>query len=137
MNGRALDTQEIIETVKTLTRRVEERFPASNLSGFSTELEALAREADETTAAIRRPNVLVRLAVAVTVAGLVGVTPGQVTFTGSGTEALNQALCTVAARTPPTAKIVASSVEHPAALRQLEKYEIAVQCDAVVEALAD
>ncbi|MEZ6185330.1 MAG: cysteine desulfurase family protein [Planctomycetota bacterium] len=51
------------------------------------------------------------------VAALAGVSPGQVTFTGSGSEALNQALRSAL---PPGARALASAVEHPAVLRALE-----------------
>jgi hypothetical protein len=45
----------------------------SNLGRFSAELEDVALEADETTAAIRRPNISVRIAVAMTIAGMIAV----------------------------------------------------------------
>jgi len=51
---------------------------------------------------------------------LVGVEPGQVTFTGSGSEALNQALRTLVG---VGALAVASAVEHPAVLAALESLE--------------
>lgn len=73
VTGRVLNTGEIIATVEMLTRRIEERFPSSNLGSFSAELEQVAREADETTAAIRRPLVSVRLGVAATIVGMVSV----------------------------------------------------------------
>lgn len=51
------------------------------------------------------------------VAELAGVEPGQVTFTGSGSEALNQALRTLVGE---GARAVASAVEHPAVLAALD-----------------
>lgn len=54
------------------------------------------------------------------VAELAGVAPGQVTFTASGSEALNQALRTLLL---PGARAVASAVEHSAVLRALEALE--------------
>ncbi len=48
------------------------------------------------------------------VAAVGGVLPGQVTFTSSGTEALNQALETVAPPGGPAVRVVTSAVEHPA-----------------------
>lgn len=56
------------------------------------------------------------------VATLLGVAPGQVTFTSSGTEALNLALASAAAPGPRSGappRIVASRVEHPAVLEPL------------------
>jgi hypothetical protein len=73
VTGRILSTREIIATVEMLTRWVEERFPDSNLGSFCRELEDIAREADETTAEIRKPLVSVRLGVAVTIVGMAGV----------------------------------------------------------------
>lgn len=52
------------------------------------------------------------------VAALLGVAPGQVTFTASGTEALNLALWTVA-RAGARPRVVASAVEHPSVLEPL------------------
>jgi cysteine desulfurase len=49
------------------------------------------------------------------VAALTGVAPGQVTFTASGTEALNLALASL----PDGGRVVASAVEHPAVLEPL------------------
>lgn len=54
------------------------------------------------------------------VSDLVGVEPGRVTFTGSGTEALNQALRSATAP-GQTIRIVASAIEHPAVLEALER----------------
>lgn len=51
------------------------------------------------------------------VAALVGVAPAQVTFTSSGTEALNLALWSAATGERP--RIVASAIEHPAVLEPL------------------
>jgi hypothetical protein len=73
VTGRRLDTREIIETIETLTRRIEERFPGSNLGGFSAELEEVARESDTTTAAIRRPNYAVRIAASASIIGMATV----------------------------------------------------------------
>ncbi|MGE0708926.1 MAG: cysteine desulfurase family protein [Planctomycetota bacterium] len=60
------------------------------------------------------------------VAALFGVAPGQVTFTSSGTEALNQALWSVA-RTGTAEgsapRVLASAVEHPSVLEALDRLE--------------
>ncbi len=55
---------------------------------------------------------------------MLGVAPGQVTFTASGTEALNQALSTAVrpfgdAQSPPS--LVSGAVEHPAVLAKLDE----------------
>ena len=71
--GRALSSGEIIATVEVLTRRIEERFPDSKPGSFGAELEQVAREADETTAEIRRPLVSVRAGVTVAITCMVGV----------------------------------------------------------------
>lgn len=59
------------------------------------------------------------------VATFLGVAPGQVTFTGSGTEALNQVLSTVvrSADLPDGARVplVSGAVEHPAVLAKLDE----------------
>src|SRR5262249_32600986 len=55
------------------------------------------------------------------VAALVGATPGEIVFTGSGTEADKLALRGVAgAAREPRRKIVASAVEHHAVVRTLQ-----------------
>lgn len=60
------------------------------------------------------------------VAALGGVAPGQVTFTSSGTEALNQALETIAPpRGEAPARVVASAVEHAAVRAKLAELEAA------------
>lgn len=56
------------------------------------------------------------------VAALLGVAPGQVTFTSSGTEALNQALETVCCGPDPV-PVVASAVEHPAVRGKLDQLQ--------------
>jgi len=55
-------------------------------------------------------------------AALVGVAPGQVTFTASGTEGLNQALESAVRAAAGPARVVASAVEHPAVLEPLEAW---------------
>lgn len=55
-----------------------------------------------------------------TVAGLLGVRPSTITFTGSGTEANNMAILS-AARTGSIKHIITSSVEHHAVLHPVER----------------
>ena len=50
------------------------------------------------------------------VAALVGAHPGEIIFTGSGTEADNLALRGVLERTPAGAHLVVSAFEHPAVI---------------------
>jgi hypothetical protein len=89
VTGRTLSTVEIIATVETLTRRVEERFPSSNLGSFCKQLEEVSCEADETTAEIRKPLLSVRFGVAVTIVGLVvvlGWILGRLLMNASGSD---------------------------------------------------
>jgi cysteine desulfurase len=64
------------------------------------------------------------------VAALLGVAPGQVTFTASGTEAANLALWS-ATRDGERVKVVASAVEHPAVLEPLAALARAARVEEV------
>jgi hypothetical protein len=59
-NYRQLDSQEIVETVRTLQSRIEKRFPGSGLSTVVNELLQVARENVARTQWIRRPNLALR-----------------------------------------------------------------------------
>ena len=65
---RRLDTDKIVETVKALHQRVEERFPSSGLGKVVRELQDVAEETAEQTAWIQRPHLLLRF-----VAGLLSL----------------------------------------------------------------
>ena len=58
----ALEPRYIIETADRLRRRIEERFPASGLLKVADAVLRLAREADERSALIARPYILLRVA---------------------------------------------------------------------------
>lgn len=57
---RLLDATAISETLKVLTRRIEERFPASGLGNISAELLAISEESVRRTAWIRKANLPLR-----------------------------------------------------------------------------
>jgi hypothetical protein len=58
----ALEPRYIVETADRLRRRIEERFPSSGLLKVADAVLRLAREADERSALIARPYVLLRVA---------------------------------------------------------------------------
>ncbi len=60
---RQLDDAEIVATIARLRDRIEERFPGSGLGRVSTELLALAGEASDCVAYLRRPLWPLRIAV--------------------------------------------------------------------------
>ena len=73
---RRLDDAQIVATIEQLRDRIEERFPDSGLGRVSGELLALAREASDVIAYLRRPHWPLRAGVAliiVTFFGLLGV----------------------------------------------------------------
>lgn len=71
MPFRTLDPDQIIATVETLDRRINERFPGCGLSKVCAELLDVARTSREKAAAAQRPNVSLRLGIgAVLAAGL-------------------------------------------------------------------
>ena len=70
---RSLDAGRIVDTARTLTRRVEERFPGSGLSRVAGDVQEVAERAAETAQWLGRPNVPIRVAVVACVVILVGV----------------------------------------------------------------
>ena len=70
---RELDAERIIETLATLSHRIEERFPASGLGRVGRELLAIASESKRLLDRLRRPNALLRAGVAVGVVALVAL----------------------------------------------------------------
>lgn len=60
---RTLDPDLIIETARTLEKRVAQRFPDSGLSGVATEMVALARDLARTSKALEAPIWWVRIMV--------------------------------------------------------------------------
>ena len=71
---RALDPQRIIDTIETLSRRIEERFAGSGLGCVCRELLDVARQAKRRAARIARRNWALRLVAALVIAGIVGGT---------------------------------------------------------------
>jgi len=71
-----LDPAKLLETAERLSRRIDERFPSSGLHGVSEKLVARAAEADDISAAIRRPSIPLRVlsaaVITLIVAGAVG-----------------------------------------------------------------
>jgi hypothetical protein len=59
-NFRQLDAQKIIETVRALHARIEDRFPVSGLGKVVTELVQVAEETIERTRWIQKPHLLLR-----------------------------------------------------------------------------
>ena len=72
-----LNAGAVLKTVRTLGRRIEERFPEAGLGGVCKTLEGICEESKVQLAAIRRPIWPLRIASAVlllVVAGLIVVT---------------------------------------------------------------
>lgn len=69
-NPLQLDPTRIIATIATLQNRISERFPDSGLSRIAGSLKSIAAAAHQRARAMRGPNVLLRLAVGVVLAGV-------------------------------------------------------------------
>ena len=69
---RNLDPELIVETVRRLKDRVEERFPKSGLGQVAQELHEVAIDVVARTESISRPHVVLRAASTLTVLGLIG-----------------------------------------------------------------
>lgn len=67
MHNRLLDPEKIIESSAQLQRRITERFPKSGLSQVARELNVIARESALRAVEFDRPNIPLRLAIAVLV----------------------------------------------------------------------
>ena len=63
MAYRSLDSAKIEKTIETLQKRIEQRFPGRGLSNLCGELLAIAREDSQRLAWRRRPNLLLRAGV--------------------------------------------------------------------------
>lgn len=72
MPYQSLDPAKIIETVDTLTKRIDDRFPASSLSQVSLQLLAISRQAQARSAWIARPLVWMRVLCVVVIVSVVG-----------------------------------------------------------------
>ncbi len=70
---RELDSQRILDTTRTLSQRVAERFPDSGLGRVAGELLATAEESEVRLQRLRRPHWPMRLGVGVAIAALVAI----------------------------------------------------------------
>ncbi len=70
---RQLDPERIVETIRTLTSRIERRFASSGLSEVSRELLDVGREATTLAASLGRPIVPLRIGVLVLIAAIVAL----------------------------------------------------------------
>jgi hypothetical protein len=69
-----LDAEKIEETIITLQKRINERFPGRGLAKLCSELHAIAREDRERLAWVQRPNLWLRSGVALAImVGIVGL----------------------------------------------------------------
>jgi len=65
---RSLDSEKILSTIEALHRRIEERFPNSNLGRICSDLREAAGESKARSEWIAQPNVFLRIGVAVVIA---------------------------------------------------------------------
>jgi len=72
-NFRRLDPAKIIDTVQSLHRRIEERFPGSGLGNVAAELLRVAEETVSRTEWIQRPHIPLRLAAGILSLGIVAL----------------------------------------------------------------
>src|SRR5262245_15168801 len=65
---RSLTPSKVVETMGTLQRRIEERFPSSGLATIASELHVISQDAVVRADRIRRPNWWLRAAIALLIA---------------------------------------------------------------------
>ena len=70
---RSLDSEKILATIETLSRRIAERFPGSGLDKVCQELLTIAEEAQKRSAWIAKPHRSLRIITGVLVTIMVGV----------------------------------------------------------------
>lgn len=70
---RTLDAAKVLETAQLLRRRIDERFAGSGLAGVCRDLNSLAEETERRCTAIGRPNLWLRLAAGVVIAGILAL----------------------------------------------------------------
>jgi hypothetical protein len=70
---RRLDPDKIIETIRTLHRRIQNRFPDSGLSKVAMELQQVGEETVTRTRWIQSPHLPLRFAAAVLILGIAGL----------------------------------------------------------------
>jgi hypothetical protein len=68
---RSLDSEKIIETIERLAIRIDERFPGSGLGRVCQELLTVARESQQRSAWIAKPQKSVRITVGILIALMV------------------------------------------------------------------
>jgi len=73
---RRLDSQKIVETVQTLQRRIEGRFPGSGLGRIAAELLSVAQETIARIHWIQKPHLLLRCAAAILSAAIIALLAG-------------------------------------------------------------
>ena len=64
---RNLDSEKIVDTIETLCKRIDERFPGAGLAQVCRELLVIARESHERSAWIARPQKLLRVVIGLVV----------------------------------------------------------------------
>lgn len=69
MTYRSLDSQKILATIETLSRRIAERFPGSGLDKVCQELLRVAEESQRRSAWIAKPQKTLRIITGVLVGG--------------------------------------------------------------------
>lgn len=74
---RRLDSQELVDTIRTLQNRIERRFPDSGLSRVAAELSCVAEESLARIEWIQRPHLGLRCAAAILSLALVSVVAGM------------------------------------------------------------
>ncbi len=84
-----LDAQKIIKTIDRLNRRIAERFPDSGLSQVSLQVHKVADKAQSRSQTARRPNILLRLGVAILLLLLISVVAASVAVLLDGSFELN------------------------------------------------
>jgi hypothetical protein len=82
-NYRELELDQIQKTLRTLQRRIDERFPDSGLSRVADQLCRVADDTGPVVERARRPNWLVRTAVGVTIVLIVALAGGLLIFLAS------------------------------------------------------
>ena len=60
---RILDQQKTIETLKTLAKRIDERFPDAGLTGVCREVQTIAEETCGRIAWLAKPHSIIRVAI--------------------------------------------------------------------------
>jgi hypothetical protein len=74
---RRLDSEKIVQTIHTLHRRIEERFPGSGLGQVVLELQTVSREAVARAAWIARPHLPLRCAAGILSLAIVALLAGM------------------------------------------------------------